>query len=146
MAASHTVVEAGPWGGKGGVRWIQSAGGGKFTSIIIRGGACIFSIQFVFKDIHNIEYRSGRFGDLGDKAETITFADDEEVHAISGTVGEWGGHTCVTSLTFYTTKKPYGPFGTVTGSHFSLPVAKGKFTGFFGNSGDFLDSIGVVLV
>ncbi|MFS7965290.1 putative jacalin-like lectin domain superfamily [Helianthus anomalus] len=36
------MVEAGPWGGKGGVRWVQSAGGGKFTSIIIRGGACFF--------------------------------------------------------------------------------------------------------
>nr|AAL84817.1 tuber agglutinin [Helianthus tuberosus] len=146
MAASDIGVQAGPWGGNGGKRWLQTAHGGKITAIIIKGGTCIFSIQFVYKDKDNIEYLSGQFGVQGDKAETITFADDEDITGISGTFGAYYQMTVVTSLTFQTNKKVYGPFGTVAGSRFSLPLTKGKFAGFFGNSGDVLDSIGGVVV
>ncbi|KAI3827158.1 hypothetical protein L1987_01228 [Smallanthus sonchifolius] len=146
VAARGIVVHAGPWGGKGGTPWLLATHGGKVTSIIIKGGSCIFSIQFVYTDKDNTEYRSGQFGVLGDKAETISFADNEDIIAISGTYGTYYDMTVVTSLTFQTNKKVYGPFGTVTNSTFSLPVTKGKFAGFFGNSGDVLDSFGVVLV
>ncbi|KAI7753144.1 hypothetical protein M8C21_026909 [Ambrosia artemisiifolia] len=141
-------IEVGPWGGKGGGFWMQTSFGGPFKGISIRAGACIFSIYFTYtyKDKDNVENRSGGFGELGDNAEKITFADDEEIIGFSGTVGDWNGITCISSLTFQTNKKVYGPFGTVTDSEFSLPVKSGRFAGFFGNSSDVLDAFGAVLV
>lgn len=75
----------------------------------------------------------------------FTFADDENLIGISGTVGVYAGYTVITSLSFLTNKKKYGPYGTTQGTSFSLPVAKGSFGGFSGNYGDYLDSFSVIL-
>jgi hypothetical protein len=48
----------------------------------------------------------------------------------------------VTSLTFITNKKTYGPFGAVVGRQFQSSP-QGKVVGFFGKSGDLLDSVGI---
>lgn len=48
----------------------------------------------------------------------------------------------VTSLTFITNKKTYGPFGVVVGRQFQSSP-QGRVVGFFGRSGKFLDSIGI---
>ncbi|KAL4580715.1 hypothetical protein LXL04_016917 [Taraxacum kok-saghyz] len=74
-----------------------------------------------------------------------TFADDESLIGISGTVAVFGGNTVITSLSFITNKMTHGPYGTIRGTSFSLTVTKGRFSGFHGNYGDYLDSFGVIL-
>ena len=76
----------------------------------------------------------------------IPFGDDENIIGFSGTFGPYQGITVITSLSFETNKNVYGPFGTMGKDNFSLPLTKGKFGGFFGRNGIFVDSIGAVLV
>ena len=47
------------------------------------------------------------------------------------------------SITFYTTKAKYGPYGDEIGDAFMSNVATGKVVGFHGRSGVYLDAIGV---
>ena len=75
----------------------------------------------------------------------ITFADDEYLIGVNGTVGTYVGITVITSLAFQTNKKTAGPYGSIQGTSFSLPVSNGHIVGFTGNYGDFLDSFGVIL-
>ncbi|KAI3681100.1 hypothetical protein L6452_35883 [Arctium lappa] len=76
----------------------------------------------------------------------IIFDEDEELTEMNGTIGEYIGITpVVRSLSFGTNKRTHGPFGTDGGTSFSLPVVSGKFVGFFGERGAFLDSIGAIL-
>ena len=47
------------------------------------------------------------------------------------------------SITFYTNKTKYGPFGDEIGHAFTTSVAPGKVVGFHGRRGVYLDAIGV---
>ena len=46
------------------------------------------------------------------------------------------------SITFYTNKAIYGPYGDEIGDAFTSSVAVGKVVGFRGRSGVYLDAIG----
>lgn len=72
----------------------------------------------------------------------IEFSPLERVTKISWTVGKFGPHDVVSSLTINTNNRTYGPYGRATGTTFSIPVLDGKIVGFFGRSGDALDAIG----
>ncbi|CAD6335373.1 unnamed protein product [Miscanthus lutarioriparius] len=71
------------------------------------------------------------------------------VKEISGTTGAYTDHpNIVRSLKVVTFKRTYGPYGATdgAGSPFSFPVqGSARITGFFGRSGDYLDSIGVYI-
>lgn len=49
----------------------------------------------------------------------------------------------IRSLTFYTNKAKYGPYGEETGTSFASSKAEGKIVGFHGRSGCYLNAIGV---
>lgn len=51
--------------------------------------------------------------------------------------------TVIKSLTFYTSRGQYGPFGEEIGTYFSSTTTQGKVVGFHGRSGAYLDAIGV---
>lgn len=71
----------------------------------------------------------------------------EEILGIEGFYGplmEWkNGFEALTSITFYTNKQKYGPYGNEIGEHFSSMCSGGKVVGFFGRSGTHLNAIGV---
>ena len=46
------------------------------------------------------------------------------------------------SITFYTNKAIYGPYGNEIGDAFTSSLATGKVVGFHGRSGVYLDAIG----
>lgn len=69
----------------------------------------------------------------------------EELTCISGTIGWFDNKEVVTSLSFATDVNKFGPFGRENGRHFSLPIAKASFAGFFGTSSDYLHGIGAYL-
>ncbi|KAH9540028.1 hypothetical protein CY35_15G087400, partial [Sphagnum magellanicum] len=69
---------------------------------------------------------------------------DEYLQQIEGVTGpiDGVGSDLVTSITFKTNHKTYGPYGKPgAGTHFSSGI--GKIVGFWGNSGWALDKIGV---
>lgn len=75
----------------------------------------------------------------------ITIGEDEEITRISGTFGEHENVTVIKSLAFDTNQQTNGPFGPKDGTSFSLGLAKGKFFGFYGTYGNYLESFGATL-
>lgn len=71
----------------------------------------------------------------------------EQLTEIKGTFGRCDDVTVIKSLSFKVNENDFdGPYGDgANGTAFSLPVIKGKITGFFGNEGELLDSLGVFI-
>ena len=74
----------------------------------------------------------------------IFLGNDETITKISGKVGTFNGSTVITYLTIETNKNTFGPFGQNSGTDFSIPIVRGTIVGFFGRSGLYLDSIGIL--
>ncbi|KAI3681088.1 hypothetical protein L6452_35870 [Arctium lappa] len=140
-------VEVGPWGGDGGVNPWSFMPGGRIVGFRIASGDVIDSIRFMYEDeSHNKHHSNTYGGDGGTLNPPVNFDRDEDIIRVSGTIGKIYSYTVITSLSFHTNKgRTYGTYGGGAGTSFSLPVTKGKFIGFFGNYGDYLDSIGVIL-
>lgn len=69
---------------------------------------------------------------------------NEYIISFSGYVGDRNGLLLVMSLSFRTNyKKIHGPFGREVGMPFSFASNIGKIVGFHGQSGQYVDSIGV---
>jgi len=62
---------------------------------------------------------------------------------IKGTFGKVASTISITSLTFITSKRTYGPFGSTRGTHFQS-YQHGKIVGFFGRSSTSIDQLGVI--
>ena len=61
-----------------------------------------------------------------------------------GPIEENSGFEAIRSVSFYTNKRKYGPFGTEIGTFFNSPAyTNAKVVGFHGRSGEYLDAIGV---
>jgi hypothetical protein len=73
---------------------------------------------------------------------------DEYLTRLTGYLGPWGGHSVIKSLTFYTNKRVLETGGLQSGTMFDTEVnnGNGKIVGFFGSSGDRLDSIGAYIL
>ena len=56
------------------------------------------------------------------------------------------GPAVIRSLTFFTTKRKYGPYGEEQGTYFTTKVKEGKVVGIHGRKGLFLDALGVHVV
>ena len=70
----------------------------------------------------------------------------EFLTCISGYYGSVVGDECrkvVKSLTFYTNRRRYGPYGEETGTYFTSTKDEGKIIGFHGRASSFLYAIGV---
>ena len=60
-------------------------------------------------------------------------------------MGSYDDITLIKSLSFKVGTKNNGPYGTPSGTPFSLPVTSGDVSGFYGKYGAYLDSFGVIL-
>jgi len=68
---------------------------------------------------------------------------EEHLLQVQGTFGSVNGlPKVVTSLSFVSNKKTYGPFGVVSGQEFKSSEGS-RVVGFYGRSCDFIDRIGV---
>jgi hypothetical protein len=66
-------------------------------------------------------------------------------------VGSYGplmymGPSVIKSLTFYTNKGKYGPYGEEQGSSFTTKLKAGKIAGIHGRKGLFIDALGVHVI
>jgi len=75
--------------------------------------------------------------------QTVLNFPDEYLLQVKGTFGSVHGLLkVITSLSFITSKKTYGPFGTPRGEEF-ISSEGSQVVGFHGRSCDFLDRIGI---
>ncbi|KAF9619350.1 hypothetical protein IFM89_006537 [Coptis chinensis] len=123
----------GPWGGDGGRPWDD----GVFTGvkqIFLTRTEVICSIQ--------IEYDRN-----GQSVWSIKFDYPHEV--VTCVCGYYGSISrddrlkAIKSLTFYTSRGKYGPYGEEIGTFFTSTTTEGKVLGFHGRSSLYLDAIGV---
>ncbi|KAG5520540.1 hypothetical protein RHGRI_033201 [Rhododendron griersonianum] len=70
----------------------------------------------------------------------------EQLSAISLTYGDWHKRSLVTSLSFYSNRGRYGPYGQQIGSTVSIPIEEGTIlAGLHGRCGSYLDAFGVLV-
>ncbi|CAH1448758.1 unnamed protein product [Lactuca virosa] len=146
MSASNAVSVT-PWGGKGGSQpWeFILPDGARLIGISVRSGVVLDSISFTYKNQEGTQTTRPFGGTGGAPYETETFSNDEFVIGISGRVGSLNDLTVITSLSIQTNVITYGPYGTNPGVDFSIGVNEGKFLGFYGRCGAYIDSLGVIL-
>ncbi|KAL6582952.1 hypothetical protein OROMI_005030 [Orobanche minor] len=143
----RNVTTLGPWGGQGGREWEWD---GTIQRIFVNHGTVVYSLTF--QSIENgaivwSEKFGGGDGDDGELCE-ISIEDPEEyLVAVRGTTGIFRYQTpVITSITFVSNKRTYGPFGEDAANQFSLPMHGNKIIGFYGRCDGLLDAVGVRLV
>ncbi|KAI3751473.1 hypothetical protein L2E82_22560 [Cichorium intybus] len=153
--SSDGITSIGKWGSKSPVHsktlWsFRLEKNHHLKRITIDHGYLIFSLMFTteFRGDEKVSDKAGGRID-GDIVSEVTFAWDEEIIAVAGTIGHstgtYAGYKIISSLTFITNKQTYGPYGDVTTRPFNLLWDKGSFAGFYGRGGAFIDAIGVYL-
>lgn len=116
----------------------------RMLKITIDHGDGIYSLMFTIES-RGLLHTSNKVGGWasGEKISEVTFDGDEEIIGIDGTIGTRGSDKIISSLSFKTNKRIHGPFGQTGDAHFSVPWEEGKFVGFYGVAGPYIDSIGV---
>jgi hypothetical protein len=137
----------GPSGGVGGIHFSDAEVAGGFLSdgrrlveVRIRSGALINAIQTVYVNVLGQKYESPWHGGAGGTLSVFTLAPDEYITRVNGKYGAFMDH-----LEIITNKghfKGWGGTGGQIGFVYNAPPGS-KIHGFFGHSGDLLDSIGV---
>ncbi|KAK1288098.1 hypothetical protein QJS10_CPB19g01168 [Acorus calamus] len=131
------------WGGGGGHEFNYNNATG-IREITINTGDIVDSITFKY-DHGGTSSWSSRQGGTGGLPHKIYFEyPDEFLTKIEGIHGSfWSLNNLIKSLTFHTNwGTKYGPYGTGEGTPFSS-TTNGEIVGFFGNSGEYLDAIGI---
>jgi hypothetical protein len=137
----------GPWGGEGGKPWDDGVFSG-IKQIIIMRGEVIHSIQVEY-DRNGQSVWSMRHGGSGGETTNRIKLDypNEVVTCVSGyhcrCRQDGSDPSVIRSLSFYSSRGKYGPFGEELGTFFTSAQTGGKIVGFHGKSGVFLDAIGV---
>lgn len=136
----------GPWGGDGGKPWDD----GVFTGIkqiFVTRAEAICSIQIEYDRNGQSVWSVKHGGTTGTNTHRIKVEYPHEMlSCISGYYGPKSkdDHSIVIrSLTFFTSRGKYGPFGEEIGTFFTSTTTQGKVVGFHGRSGSYLDAIGV---
>ncbi|XP_011015046.1 PREDICTED: mannose/glucose-specific lectin-like isoform X3 [Populus euphratica] len=137
------TISIGPWGGRGGSPWSYITNRG-INQIVIHVGSNIKSISF--RDTTGLD--SATFGgenpnDIGERKTVLINWPSEHLISISGTYGNFSTLLTITSLSFTTNRATYGPFGTGSGTPFSIPINNNTVVGFHGRAGHYLDAIGI---
>ncbi|KAJ4754560.1 Jacalin-related lectin 3 [Rhynchospora pubera] len=137
-------IGPGPWGGNGGKPWDDGVFSGIKQILIIRG-KFVHSIQIEY-DRGGQSVWSSRHGGNGEFSHRIKFEYPNEVlNCITGyyNTNPNDGPVALRSISLYSSRGKYGPFGEEAGTYFTSGTTEGKVVGFHGRSGLYLDAIGV---
>ncbi|XP_038991390.1 jacalin-related lectin 3-like [Hibiscus syriacus] len=136
----------GPWGGDGGRPWDDGVYSG-IRQIYITKSEAICSIQIEYDRNGQSVWSTKHGGHEGTTTNRVKLDyPNEVVNCVSGYYGcidNEEKRKVVTSLTLYTSRGKYGPFGEEKGTFFTSTVTEGKVVGFHGRSSTYLDAIGV---
>ncbi|XP_066372145.1 horcolin-like [Miscanthus floridulus] len=147
---SIKLDKIGPRGGPGGgVRDVQVPPY-RLLRLAIHSKGAINGISFSYTGSDGSVHHESWGGVSGFEEHPIQLGLTDYVKEISGTIGAYTRDhpNIVRSLKVVTFKRTYGPYGATDGAGrpFSFPVqGSARITGFFGRSGDYLDSIGVYI-
>ncbi|KDP38566.1 hypothetical protein JCGZ_04491 [Jatropha curcas] len=145
-AAVAGAWTSGLWGGNGGMPWDDGVFSG-IKKIFLAKGEAIYCIQIEY-DRNGQSAWSARHGG-GSEASSHLIKLEYPYEILTSVCGYYGSltgddcNTVIRSLTFYTNKGKYGPFGEEVGSFFTSAKTEGKIVGFHGRSGCYLNAIGV---
>ncbi|XP_022006296.2 probable serine/threonine-protein kinase PBL28 isoform X1 [Helianthus annuus] len=129
----------------------------KLRKITIGHDRWIHSLMFTVEDSDGLLHSSEQYGGLNDannkgvEISKILFEADEEIIGIAGTVGRRYGLELITTLSFVTNKRTYGPFGEKDyirprkKAQFSSSWDLGSFHGFYGRCGWYVEALGCYL-
>ncbi|XP_057442260.1 jacalin-related lectin 3-like [Lotus japonicus] len=141
-------VTYGPWGGIGGYTFDDGTYEG-IRQINLSRNVGIVWIRVLYDHEGEAIWGCKQGGTGGYKSDKIVFDFPYEVLThISGYYGPlmYMGPVVIRSLTFFTTKRRYGPYGEEQGTYFTTKVKEGKVVGIHGRKGLFLDALGVHVV
>ncbi|XP_071722609.1 mannose/glucose-specific lectin-like [Rutidosis leptorrhynchoides] len=153
LKASQETARVGLWGTDSSMgshhRWSFSLEENYMLSkITIEHGDMINSLMFTSKNVIGLVVESNKFGGHYDPStiSEVNLGWDEEIIEVNGTFDSMCGEKRISSLSFITNERTFGPFGSETETHFSVPWNKGSFAGFYGiASTSSVDAIGVYL-
>nr|GEX73123.1 jacalin-like lectin domain-containing protein [Tanacetum cinerariifolium] len=127
----------------------------KLRKITINHNIWIHSLTFTVEDSNGLLHSSQKYGSNDyhyhrSEMSQINFDADEEMIGISGThcfykLYNGNDHDIISSLCFVTTKKKYGIFGTKANTRFKCSWDVGRFDGFYGRCGLYMDALGCCL-
>ncbi|KAK4275148.1 hypothetical protein QN277_018281 [Acacia crassicarpa] len=137
----------GPWGGDGGRPWDDGVFSGIKQIYLTRVAEAVCSIQIEY-DRNGQSVWSVKHGSNG--GETMHRIKLEYPHEVLSCVSGYYGpiakderQVVIKSLTFFTSRGKYGPYGEEVGKFFTSTTTEGKVVGFHGKSSLYLDAIGV---
>uniref|UniRef100_A0A0E0MFL3 Jacalin-type lectin domain-containing protein n=1 Tax=Oryza punctata TaxID=4537 RepID=A0A0E0MFL3_ORYPU len=141
------LKKIGPWGGNGRVTFNIKVAPQRLESVTICSGTIIDALAFSYFDSDGKRYKTPIWGGVGGSISKINLGPSEFLVQVSGTVGPFNVVSeVITSLTLVTNVCSYGPFGQPQGTPFCTSVEKNNsIVGFFGQSGTYLNSVGVYL-
>ncbi|KAI9082860.1 hypothetical protein K1719_035190 [Acacia pycnantha] len=140
------TISLGPWGGSGGDPYSFTVQGSWIKEIIVEQGNAINSIAFKDADGHCYGKFGGRdSNDTGVEKTVPINGPSEYLKSIKGTYGEYRGRQVITSLSFITNFDTHGPYGTASGTSFTIPIQGSLVIGFYGRAGFYVDSIGIIV-
>nr|XP_025877485.1 mannose/glucose-specific lectin-like [Oryza sativa Japonica Group] len=141
------LAKIGPWGGSEGiVKDINVAvAPHHLESVTICSAVVIDSLAFSYSKSNGQKYDIGPWGGPGGMSHTVKFGSSEFLVRVFGTIGPFRASRCVvTSVTFVTNVRSYGPFGQGGGTPFDVPMqSNGKIVGFFGHARSYVEALGV---
>ncbi|XP_066340229.1 putative cysteine-rich receptor-like protein kinase 31 isoform X3 [Miscanthus floridulus] len=143
-ACQLELAKFGPWGGDGGkprdIKMLPYL----LDNITISSGTIIDSIGFSYTDHYGQHHTIGPWGGKEGKNK-IQLGPSEFLTGVSRTIGPFKSLiNVITSLTFVTNTRSYGPFGKGRGTQFHIQMQNnGRVIGFFGRSNQYLNAIGV---
>lgn len=137
----------GPWGGDGGRPWDDGVFSGIKQIYLTRVSEAVCSIQIEYdrngQSVWSVKHGSNE----GETMHRIKLEYPHEVltcvSGYYGPIAKNGRQVVIKSLTFFTSRGKYGPYGEEVGMFFTSTTTEGKVVGFHGKSSLYLDAIGV---
>ncbi|CAM0871588.1 unnamed protein product [Alopecurus aequalis] len=153
MKEKPGLSKVGPWG-RGGDRGsardinIDTASPHCLEKITISYGAAINSLSFSYTDFNWVKHDVGPWGIPSGQSYEIVFRPREILVGVYGTISSpnSASQNAITSLTFVTSRRTYGPIGAGGGTQFIVGREMEEcIVGFFGRADTCLDAIGVYI-
>ncbi|XP_021911591.1 jacalin-related lectin 3 [Carica papaya] len=137
----------GPWGGDGGRPWDDGVFSGIKQIFVTRSSDAISSIQIEYDRNGQSVWSVKHGGNAGVVTHRVKLNYPHEVLSCIcgyyGAVSKEDKSNVIKSITFYSSRGKYGPFGQEKGTFFTSTTTEGKVVGFHGRSSLYLDAIGV---
>ncbi|KAG2305996.1 hypothetical protein Bca4012_084828 [Brassica carinata] len=132
-------------GGESGAVWDDGAHDNVTKVSVGQGTDGIAAVKFEYKNGSSVVIGAERGTPTLLGYEEFELASDEYITSVEGYYDKILGSDGLTSLTFHTNKKTYGPYGLEGSTHFDFKAEGQKITGFHGRAGDTITAIGVYL-